>query len=362
MDHANRMPHLTPHSGSEPIPQQPSALADTVSARLTTLVLDVAAHVGVSPHETAFISDLAAGQDNLDRVPTSAQHRLWEIVHASGGPGVGLQAARLAEVGRLHVWDYMLTSAPTLAEGFVDAAQYLSTVADPALVLTVISDGPRLTVGYYGARYSEAVDWQISEFALALLLRRAREARGAAATPVRVGFAHRAPARHAYLVDEFGTGNIHFDQDADTLTFLDPDRAGSGIAGDPELSRIMRVYARSIMASARPARSWLENFRDVLLMVLSTGPATGTILDDVAQRLSVSPRTLQRRLAEHGTSGRAEIESVRHDRAVRLLLDTELPVGSIAGQLGYSDHRAMGRAFRRWTGQTPDAYRRCARN
>lgn len=364
MKDPTRTRHAISQDPCESIPRRPNVLADTVSSHLTRLVLDMSGRVGVSPHEVASIGELASAavEDDLNRIPTVALHRLWALVCAAGGPGVGLGVAAIAEVGRLHVWDYLLTSRTTLATGFADAAEFFATVADPPHVLDVSQDGPRLTVGYLGHSFSEAVDEQIGEFSLALLMRRAREATGATTTPVRVGFAHRAPKRHGYLVDEFGTGNIHFDQDAYTLTFLEPDRSGPGEASDPELRRIMRQYARSIMDSARPMRSWIDGFRDVLLAVLATGESTGHILDEVAQRLSMSPRTLQRRLAEHGTSGRAEIEAVRHEQAVRMLRDTELPMRTIAGNLGYSDHRALSRAFRRWTGDTPDSYRRRLRN
>ncbi|MFF2554672.1 helix-turn-helix domain-containing protein [Nocardia sp. NPDC058058] len=316
--------------------------------------------MGVSPREITLISEFAstAIEDDLNRFPTVAQHRLWELIQGSGGPGVGLRVAGLAEMGRLHVWDYLIAGAPTLSEGFRYASEFLATVADPALVINVAPDGPLLTVGYRGSPYSEAVDGQISEFVMSILMRRACEVKGAAAIPVRVGFAHRAPKRHGYLADEFGTSNIHFDQDSDTLTFLDPDRTPPVLSPDPELGRIMRLYAQSIMDSARPVRTWIENFRGVLITVLTAGTPAGNVLDEVAQRLSVSSRTLQRRLAEQGTSGRAEIEVVRHEQAVRMLLDTEMQVSSIAGHLGYSDHRALSRAFRRWTGLTPDAYRR----
>ncbi|WP_169813151.1 helix-turn-helix domain-containing protein [Nocardia jejuensis] len=362
IDDLTHIRHVTVpvESAAHPIPEQPNALTNTVSAHLVRLVLHGAAHAGVSPHEIAFISEFtpAALEDDLNRFPTVAQHRLWELVLGTGGPGVGLRVASLAEMGRLHVWDYLLSSAPTLAQGFTDAARYLATVADPVLVMNVAQDGPLVTVGYRGSPYSEAVDGQISEFALAILMRRACEARGAAAIPVRVGFAHRAPGRHGHLAEAFGTSNIQFDQEADTLTFLDPDRAAPEQPPDPELGRIMRLYAASIMDSARPVRTWIENFRGVLLATLADANVSSNVLDEVAQRLSMSSRTLQRRLAEHGTSGRAEIESIRYERAVQMLVDTQLPVNSIAGHLGYSDHRALGRAFRRWTGQTPDAYRK----
>ncbi|APA95096.1 helix-turn-helix transcriptional regulator [Nocardia seriolae] len=83
-------------------------------------------------------------------------------------------------------------------------------------------------------------------------------------------------------------------------------------------------------------------------------------LGRVAQRLAIGPRTLQRRLSEVGTTWRAEVEAMRHRRAAELLRDTDLPVQSIAARVGYVDARALRRAFLRWTGHTPDAFRRQA--
>lgn len=80
-------------------------------------------------------------------------------------------------------------------------------------------------------------------------------------------------------------------------------------------------------------------------------------LEQVAQRVHVSPRTLKRRLAEQGTSFSEVLEDVRRQRALLLLDDRTLGVAEVAGRLGYSDVANFTRAFRRWTGTTPAALR-----
>ncbi|MFJ9370132.1 helix-turn-helix domain-containing protein [Nocardia sp. NPDC101769] len=80
-------------------------------------------------------------------------------------------------------------------------------------------------------------------------------------------------------------------------------------------------------------------------------------LDATARELTMSPRTLQRRLQAIGTSWRQEAESVRRENAMRLIRDTALPVQSVAARLGYTDARALRRALRRWTGHSAAEFR-----
>lgn len=81
-------------------------------------------------------------------------------------------------------------------------------------------------------------------------------------------------------------------------------------------------------------------------------------LGEVADALGMSTRTLKRRLAEEATSFSDVTEDARRERAMELLQTTELPLDEIAERLGYSDQANFGRAFRRWTGGTPAAFRR----
>lgn len=81
-------------------------------------------------------------------------------------------------------------------------------------------------------------------------------------------------------------------------------------------------------------------------------------LEEVADQLHVSSRTLKRRLAELGTSYSDILDAERKRRAVTLLRTTTLTIDEIAERLGYSDVANFGRAFRRWTGSTPGAVRR----
>lgn len=80
--------------------------------------------------------------------------------------------------------------------------------------------------------------------------------------------------------------------------------------------------------------------------------------DAVASQLGISERTLHRRLVADGYSYRQLDERVRRNMAERLLVDSSLGLESIAQQLGYSEAAGFSRAFKRWTGYSPDQWRR----
>lgn len=79
---------------------------------------------------------------------------------------------------------------------------------------------------------------------------------------------------------------------------------------------------------------------------------------EVARAAGLSERTLKRRLAECGASYSALLEEARRERATRLLASDALSVEEVADRLGYSDAANFTRAFRRWTGAAPRAWRR----
>jgi AraC-like DNA-binding protein len=92
------------------------------------------------------------------------------------------------------------------------------------------------------------------------------------------------------------------------------------------------------------AVDWISLFRATLVRSLHTGDAT---LGELAKRHAMSPRTLQRRLAAHDTSLRAEVNRARRDLAASLS-ESGATNSLIALRLGYSDTRALRRALRRW--------------
>jgi len=84
----------------------------------------------------------------------------------------------------------------------------------------------------------------------------------------------------------------------------------------------------------------------------------GTVsLETVAKQLGTSPRTLQRRLNRRGLCFWALVEQSRFEIAGALLRDTDLKVQEIATRLGYSSPGGFSRAFARWAGCSPSAFR-----
>ena len=92
--------------------------------------------------------------------------------------------------------------------------------------------------------------------------------------------------------------------------------------------------------------------------VLNETIPSGTLdMETVARRLGLSKRTLQRNMAAEGTSFQTVVQEVREKLARHYLSKTKLPVAEISYLLGFDEPNSFYRAFRRWTGTTPDGLR-----
>ena len=97
---------------------------------------------------------------------------------------------------------------------------------------------------------------------------------------------------------------------------------------------------------------------EVRRLVASMLGSTTITIEDVAARMTTSVRTVQRQLQVHGQTFKQLVDDVRSTMARRHLADPEVTLTEAAFMLGYSELSAFSRAFRRWTGQSAQEYRR----
>jgi AraC-like DNA-binding protein len=113
---------------------------------------------------------------------------------------------------------------------------------------------------------------------------------------------------------------------------------------------------RALEPDTRPGRAFAISVQRVIATLV---PAEGHLrIARAADALGLSVRTLQRRLAQEGLSFEELLRADRLAKATRLLETTSATVLEIALALGYSDHAHFTRAFHRWRGIAPLAYRR----
>jgi len=129
------------------------------------------------------------------------------------------------------------------------------------------------------------------------------------------------------------------------------------VSADPLLHRHLEHEALTLHA-LRDA-SIVEDLRRALHRQLLNNQACAVA--EVAGELRIHQRTLNRRLRDHGTSFRRELDNVRYAVAQQLLAESTIPLARIATILNYADVTAFSRAFKRWTGSTPGQWRKRGR-
>ncbi|MGA5132205.1 AraC family transcriptional regulator [Streptomyces olivoreticuli] len=144
-----------------------------------------------------------------------------------------------------------------------------------------------------------------------------------------------------------------------TRAGFDPCWLGAPVVRDEaSLEALLRHAPAGLLSRREYGTTVAEQVRHSLARALREGRTVR--LPEVAHtaaRLAVSPATLRRRLKDEGTSYRKLKDQVRREAAVRSLAEGREPIAELAARLGFSEDTAFHRAFRRWTGTTPGAYR-----
>ena len=123
---------------------------------------------------------------------------------------------------------------------------------------------------------------------------------------------------------------------------------------DPILRQVLEGHANEILARL-PARTGLA--LEVQRALTSRVAGGDTRIESLGRQFGMSARTLQRRLADEGISYQKMLDDARKAAAGRYLAESTLAIGEIAYLLGYSESAPFHRAFKRWYGATPEAFR-----
>jgi len=258
----------------------------------------------------------------------------------------------------LPEFETLLTTSPTLREAL--------RVAD--LARRMVLPWLKLDVREQGDRASVAVDLDVpipnlasyglpltlvKQAVLACIRKFGRSLQGDEQGFVGVTLTIARPAYAAQIEQFFGVP-VTFGADADALVFerriLDSPLEGAFPALHEQAHFLAQQrLGKEVKRQGVAAEIEEHIHRDPGLLALG--------VEDMADRLSLHPRTLQRRLKEEGDSYLNVQARMRHRLACQWLQQGEVSIDDISARLGFSDRRAFTAAFKRWEGETPSAWR-----
>lgn len=182
-----------------------------------------------------------------------------------------------------------------------------------------------------------------------------RSARQIPMGPVRVHFRHAPAGPVRFYEDHFGCP-VSFGADHNEIILPQDVLSMRLPSADPALLQRLREYVEERLArDARPVSPLVQRIEKLVMPRLPYGLPE---LKDVASQLGVSVSTLKRRLSEQETHYQGVCDSLRHRLALQYVSEPERSMVDVAFMLGFSELSTFYRAFKRWTGITPQQYRR----
>ncbi len=306
-------------------------------------VVDIFRDAGLVP-ETVISSDV--------RYPTAKMQAMWKLaVERTGDPCFGLAVAEHFKPQALHGLGFIWLSSDTLFDALQRLVKYqrmISTVVD--ITLEETEDSVRLNVAI--RRSSDDIEYASIDAAVGVFINMCRLATCKAFDPVRLTMKRPRPACSDRFEALFRSP-VEFGAESNALYF-DPVLLREPLLGaNPELAR-----ANDQVVIDYLGRFDRENIsmqvRSRLIELLPTGQPTQK---DIASLLNLSVRNLQRRLRAEGISFKRLLDETRKDLAAQYIQDSHRRIGEITYLLGFSEPSNFTRAFRRWTGVSPNEFR-----
>jgi AraC-like DNA-binding protein len=309
--------------------------------------------LGASPAEVFAEAgvDLALFDDPENLISlTELGHLVKLCVARTGCQHFGLLVGQRGGLQSLGLVGLVVRFSPDVATALRRLGQYLHLYHGGQITTVEEDEGAAVITYDLYEPLTEAVD-QIGDGAVAILFNVMRALCGPDWLPRQVQLAHRKPV-DVQPFRRFFRAPLQFDAEQDALVMSAHWLRRRLPGADVGLQRLLQGQIDALAARHG------DDFPGLVRSVLRTGLLTGhASADQVAALFSMHSRTLTRRLAGFGISFKALVDEGRFEIARQMLLNTSLDVSEIAASLDYADASAFTRAFRRWSGTTPAAWR-----
>lgn len=339
---------------------EPPALASTtVLTAWTDTLLRTLAELGIDGRALASRAGIepAALDDPARRIPLDAETRLWALAVAeTGDPCLGLEVSRRVRPGTFHTLGQAVLSSPSLRAGLERIARYSRVTTDVAVVSIETTDAS-CTLSICWRSGCERPAFEAVDAVMASIVRSARFMLDRSVAPeyLQLERPEPGPACRERFERAFRCPVRYAAPDI-RLSFCRGDAERPVAGGDAEMARLNDGLIAAYLA-ALDTPTTTKRVCDALVAQLPSGEPT---LATIAASLQTSPRTLQRRLHDEGTTFREVLCGVRRDLAVVYLRRGRHSVTEISYLLGFSETATFSRAFHTWTGQSPSTYARAA--
>lgn len=325
-----------------------SILIGTVPSSLVGVVLDYCQHQQIHPalHWSAFLQQ--------DRISLQDWHDLLaDLANRQPKPALGLEISTYARPAHVGVLAYLSLACSTLGEALQQFRRYHRLAYDCSVpTLAAQQDGRVLTVNwaFEAGKPGQLVD----EFAIGLFYQLIQQLVSPQKVSFKqVAFINPAPPERQRYTHFFGCP-VQFNAALTTVSF-DLDLLSLPLARpDATLQAILDAQAQALLAALPSKDLFDQQFQQAVVQAVQQGEVS---ISAVAARLGVSVRGLQRRLAAQNTQYQAELDRIRRTLADQYLKDLRLGLADIALLLGYSEQSAFQRAYKHWTGETPQKSR-----
>lgn len=293
----------------------------------------------------------------MARVPTPLYEKfILELIFASGDELLGLHIGQQVMPAVYGVISALGMGSSTLRESVELSVRYQSLVSGNAGTLEVTEQGDGLRLTIRAVHENPVLRRHIFDTVLVLVGRMYRFVTGLPdLAPRRAWFEYAPPSvAAARVIAEEARCPVEFEAGSSGIE-IGPEILGLTLnAHGDEALRMAEDLARRQLQAQQLSGTMLGQIRLQLHDLMLTGIPRREL---VADRLNISVRTLDRRLADAGQTWQSLLDSLRLQLAREYLLRPDMTVRDVAERLGFADIRAFQRRFRTWTGLSPSEYR-----